>query len=303
MRLVKKGDEQLAEGDIAQARLFYERAADAGLAQARHGAGRHLRCRRTRPAGRARHPGRPRGGAALVRARAAARRRAKPSSGCAGSARTDAPARLLRAACPKNSSIRPQMRPCNGSDMLTSMGGACAGARRVGTLGRPPWSTSAETATHSRRQAPATVAAAAQHFPCRRWHACTDGASATPDCDVQWRREPTMRIKIGAGAGRCLAAVCAVAPVDCRSRRLPARAQVQPSASRLSAPRPPPTAARATPSPRSTTGRSASPAACRKAPSCALPPRSRATSTTARTCACCRWSRRAPPRTSRTCSI
>ena len=33
MRLVKKGDEQLAEGNIAAARLFYERAADAGLAQ------------------------------------------------------------------------------------------------------------------------------------------------------------------------------------------------------------------------------------------------------------------------------
>ncbi|MBO0740196.1 MAG: sel1 repeat family protein [Hyphomicrobiaceae bacterium] len=32
-RLVKKGDEQLAEGNIAAARLFYERAADAGLAQ------------------------------------------------------------------------------------------------------------------------------------------------------------------------------------------------------------------------------------------------------------------------------
>jgi TPR repeat protein len=33
VRLVKKGDEQLAEGGIAQARLLYERAADAGLAQ------------------------------------------------------------------------------------------------------------------------------------------------------------------------------------------------------------------------------------------------------------------------------
>jgi hypothetical protein len=33
LRLVKKGDEQLAEGNIAAARLFYERAADAGLAQ------------------------------------------------------------------------------------------------------------------------------------------------------------------------------------------------------------------------------------------------------------------------------
>jgi hypothetical protein len=33
VRLVKKGDEQLAEGNIAAARLFYERAADAGLAQ------------------------------------------------------------------------------------------------------------------------------------------------------------------------------------------------------------------------------------------------------------------------------
>jgi hypothetical protein len=32
MRLVKKGNEQLAEGGIAQARLLYERAADAGLA-------------------------------------------------------------------------------------------------------------------------------------------------------------------------------------------------------------------------------------------------------------------------------
>jgi hypothetical protein len=31
-RLVKKGDEQLAEGGVAQARLLYERAADAGLA-------------------------------------------------------------------------------------------------------------------------------------------------------------------------------------------------------------------------------------------------------------------------------
>lgn len=32
LRLVKRGDEQLAEGGIAQARLLYERAADAGLA-------------------------------------------------------------------------------------------------------------------------------------------------------------------------------------------------------------------------------------------------------------------------------
>jgi TPR repeat protein len=32
LRLVKKGDEQLADGGIAQARLLYERAADAGLA-------------------------------------------------------------------------------------------------------------------------------------------------------------------------------------------------------------------------------------------------------------------------------
>jgi hypothetical protein len=33
IRLVKKGDEQLAEGNIAAARLFYERAANIGLAQ------------------------------------------------------------------------------------------------------------------------------------------------------------------------------------------------------------------------------------------------------------------------------
>ena len=33
LRLVKKGDEQLSEGNAAAARLFYERAADAGLAQ------------------------------------------------------------------------------------------------------------------------------------------------------------------------------------------------------------------------------------------------------------------------------
>ena len=33
LRLVKKGDEQLAEGNVAAARLFYERATDAGLAQ------------------------------------------------------------------------------------------------------------------------------------------------------------------------------------------------------------------------------------------------------------------------------
>jgi hypothetical protein len=33
LRLVKKGDAQLAEGGIAQARLLYERAAEAGLAQ------------------------------------------------------------------------------------------------------------------------------------------------------------------------------------------------------------------------------------------------------------------------------
>jgi TPR repeat protein len=32
LRLVKKGDEQLAEGAIAQARLLYERAAEAGSA-------------------------------------------------------------------------------------------------------------------------------------------------------------------------------------------------------------------------------------------------------------------------------
>jgi hypothetical protein len=33
LRLVKKGDEELADGGIAQARLLYERAAEAGLAQ------------------------------------------------------------------------------------------------------------------------------------------------------------------------------------------------------------------------------------------------------------------------------
>ena len=33
LRLVKKGDEQLAEGNVAAARLFYERATDAGLPQ------------------------------------------------------------------------------------------------------------------------------------------------------------------------------------------------------------------------------------------------------------------------------
>jgi TPR repeat protein len=33
LRLVKKGDEQLSEGNVAAARLFYERAAEAGLAQ------------------------------------------------------------------------------------------------------------------------------------------------------------------------------------------------------------------------------------------------------------------------------
>ena len=33
LRLVKKGDEQLTEGNVAAARLFYERAVDAGLAQ------------------------------------------------------------------------------------------------------------------------------------------------------------------------------------------------------------------------------------------------------------------------------
>jgi hypothetical protein len=33
LRLLKKGDEHLAEGNISAARLFYERAADAGLAQ------------------------------------------------------------------------------------------------------------------------------------------------------------------------------------------------------------------------------------------------------------------------------
>jgi TPR repeat protein len=33
LRLVKKGDEQLADGGVAQARLLYERAAEAGLAQ------------------------------------------------------------------------------------------------------------------------------------------------------------------------------------------------------------------------------------------------------------------------------
>jgi TPR repeat protein len=32
LRLLKKGDEQLAEGGIAQARLLYERAAEIGLA-------------------------------------------------------------------------------------------------------------------------------------------------------------------------------------------------------------------------------------------------------------------------------
>jgi len=38
IRLVKKGDEQLAEGNIAAARLFYERAANIGLAPGRDGA-------------------------------------------------------------------------------------------------------------------------------------------------------------------------------------------------------------------------------------------------------------------------
>lgn len=33
LRLVKRGNEQLAEGGVAQARLFYERAAEAGLAE------------------------------------------------------------------------------------------------------------------------------------------------------------------------------------------------------------------------------------------------------------------------------
>ena len=33
LRLMKRGDEQLADGNVAAARLFYERAADAGLAQ------------------------------------------------------------------------------------------------------------------------------------------------------------------------------------------------------------------------------------------------------------------------------
>jgi hypothetical protein len=33
LRLVKRGDEQLADGGVAQARLLYERAAEAGLAQ------------------------------------------------------------------------------------------------------------------------------------------------------------------------------------------------------------------------------------------------------------------------------
>jgi hypothetical protein len=33
LRLLKKGEEQLAEGNVSAARLFYERAADAGLAQ------------------------------------------------------------------------------------------------------------------------------------------------------------------------------------------------------------------------------------------------------------------------------
>jgi hypothetical protein len=34
VRLMKRGDEQLAQGGVAQARLFYERAAEAGLAEA-----------------------------------------------------------------------------------------------------------------------------------------------------------------------------------------------------------------------------------------------------------------------------
>jgi hypothetical protein len=34
LRLMKKGDEQMQEGNVSAARLFYERAADAGLAQA-----------------------------------------------------------------------------------------------------------------------------------------------------------------------------------------------------------------------------------------------------------------------------
>jgi TPR repeat protein len=33
-RLLKKGDEQMEEGNVASARLFYERAAESGLAQA-----------------------------------------------------------------------------------------------------------------------------------------------------------------------------------------------------------------------------------------------------------------------------
>ena len=54
LRLLKRGDEQLAEGGIAQARLLYERAAEAGLAQGAMSMAAHIRCCRTRPPGRPR---------------------------------------------------------------------------------------------------------------------------------------------------------------------------------------------------------------------------------------------------------
>jgi hypothetical protein len=85
LRLVKKGDEQLAEGNVAAARLFYERAADAGLAQGAMALAGTFDTSELARLGRARHPARHEGSPALVRARAAARRQGR--RGTLGAAR------------------------------------------------------------------------------------------------------------------------------------------------------------------------------------------------------------------------
>ena len=91
MRLMQKGDEHLADGNVSAARLMFERAADVGLAQAAMAlAATFDAAELARLSVRGGIQRRRQGGASLVRARAAARCRATPSRDCAGSARTEA---------------------------------------------------------------------------------------------------------------------------------------------------------------------------------------------------------------------
>ena len=86
MRLMQKGEEHLAEGNVSAARLMFERAADAGLAQAAMAlAATFDAAELARLSVRGIQPD-CQGGASLVRARAAAR--------CRGRGAATAPARL-----------------------------------------------------------------------------------------------------------------------------------------------------------------------------------------------------------------